>query len=65
VAIRDHADVMLQIICDAFISSALSLEPGRFAWFRCIRRSHPRVRCSCWYFGRVAERDLHRPWSGL
>ena len=28
---RDHADVMLQITRDAFISSALSLEPGRFA----------------------------------
>jgi hypothetical protein len=31
--VRDaaHADVMLQITGDAFISSALSLEPGRFA----------------------------------
>jgi hypothetical protein len=28
---RDHAVVMLQITRDAFISSALSLEPGRFA----------------------------------
>ena len=26
-----HALVMLQIVRDAFISSALSLEPGRFA----------------------------------
>ena len=28
---RAHADVMLQITRDAFISTALSLEPGRFA----------------------------------
>jgi len=51
---RDPADVMLQITRDASISSALSLEPGRFAWFRCIRRSRPRVRCPCWIFGRLA-----------
>jgi len=62
---RDPADVMLQITRDASISSALSLEPGRFAWFRCIRRSRPRVRCPCWIFGRLADRDHCQPWSGL